>query len=100
MASREVRPLVDLQSSEFLSEEYKKLIRQVQENGESLPDLQIMDSHVNKRTEYPNGDPDCEAFPITPYASFDAKNLNRGVKHVFTALYSSQANASERVTGK
>ncbi|XP_023159122.1 uncharacterized protein LOC101459516 [Ceratitis capitata] len=62
IASLEVLPLVDLHSSEFLSEEYKKLIRFVQENGESLPDLQIIDGHLYKRTEHPNGDPDREAF--------------------------------------
>lgn len=58
----EVRPLVDLKSSEFLSEEYKKFVSHVRLNESRLPDLRILDEKVYKRTEHPDGNPAREAF--------------------------------------
>lgn len=52
----EFRPLVNIESSE----EYKKLINQVKINRSRLPDMQIVDDRVYKRTEHPNGNPERE----------------------------------------
>ncbi|XP_053968779.1 uncharacterized protein LOC128870209 [Anastrepha ludens] len=58
----EVHPLVDLNSSDFLADEYKNLINNIRNNESRLPDLQIVDGHVYKRTEHPDGKPAREAF--------------------------------------
>lgn len=53
----EVRPLADLKSSEFSSDEYKELVNQVRDNESRLPDLQIVEDRLYKRTEHPDGNP-------------------------------------------
>ncbi|XP_036317827.1 uncharacterized protein LOC118732824, partial [Rhagoletis pomonella] len=58
----EVDPLIDLESAEFESEEYSKLRKYVRDNESRLPDIRLVDKHVYKRTEFPNGDHERETF--------------------------------------
>ena len=49
LVMEEVAPLIDLDSEEFHSEEYKDLIGSIQKNQDQLPDLKVEDSFVYKR---------------------------------------------------
>lgn len=58
----EFRPLIDLKSPAFSSAEYAKLLRYVRSNENRLPDLQILEDRLYKRTEHPDGNPERETF--------------------------------------
>ncbi|CAD7001075.1 unnamed protein product, partial [Ceratitis capitata] len=42
----DVRPLIDLMSNEFKSEEYEKLKTHIRNNSSRLPDLQILNEYL------------------------------------------------------
>ena len=50
-----ILPLVDLDSPEFSSKEYRELIQNVSSNQNRFPDIKIVDNFVYKRTEFDRG---------------------------------------------
>lgn len=53
-------PSIDLKHPSFTSEEYLKLLENVQDNVERLPDLKTSDGYVYKRVRFRKGTPDEE----------------------------------------
>lgn len=59
-AIEDVAPILNLQSSHFLSEEYSTLKTDIIANQSRLPDLKIVDGFVYKRTAHSTGSPEQE----------------------------------------
>ena len=55
-------PILGFETLEFESEEYLELVKNVEENKESLPDLKIVDGFVYKKTLFTRGCPESEEF--------------------------------------
>ena len=55
-------PILGFDTTEFESEEYLELKKNVEENKETLPDLKIVDGYVYKRTRFNRGNPEMEEY--------------------------------------
>jgi len=55
-------PLVDIESSEFESGQYKSLIETLSEKQNQFPDTQIINNKIYKRIDFASGDQETEQF--------------------------------------
>ena len=55
-------PILGFETTEFDSEEYEDLRKNVESNQECLPDLKIVDGYIYKKTLFNRGEPETEEF--------------------------------------
>lgn len=58
----ENRPIINLDSSEFDSEQYTRLRDNIITNQSKLPDLRVVENKIYKRCDFANGDSENEIF--------------------------------------